>query len=335
MHESLQKQRQHFAFLKGRSEDVIRVKPSWIWDGWLDAGMAVGRHVKRNKITRPLQTSDKSTYLNWNEKKKTVGVLLRLTALSVCGCKLKFPSPQKKCETLSKASLAHDSPLTWVASEVGCLQGVSTTSATTRRGTAGERLSASSPVGWHFLERRLVKALWSKRSNPDTGSSPQPLWQQSTDGPCLSNLKQGWDAHRGHGGQERWIVRVWHFTTKRVVSHTLSLTISLSASPCRSLLSTEKAAAVLRKNYQSAAVGISVPEWAQRRRPHSLFGNLPGLTQIRLADGERAQWRRSQRNNLKARCRNVRTAAWVGQSYAMTSLGLEQTCSYVRGPAGN
>lgn len=59
----------------------------------------------------------------------------------------------------------------------------------------------------------------------------------------------------------------------------------------------------------------------QQRPPHSLFGNLPGLTQIRLADGECAQWRRSQRNNLNARCRNVRAAAWVGQSYEMTSLG--------------
>lgn len=42
------------------------------------------------------------------------------------------------------------------------------------------------------------------------------------------------------------------------LSHTISL--YLSASPHRSLLSTEKAAAVFRKNYQSDAVGISVPE---------------------------------------------------------------------------
>lgn len=55
-------------FLKGRSEDVIRVKPSWIWDGWLDAGMAVGCHVRRSKITCPLPTSDKSADLNWNSE---------------------------------------------------------------------------------------------------------------------------------------------------------------------------------------------------------------------------------------------------------------------------
>lgn len=49
----------------------------------------------------------------------------------------------------------------------------------------------------------------------------------------------------------------FHYKESRL-SHTISL--YLSASPSRGLLSTEKVAAVLGKDYQSAAVGISAPE---------------------------------------------------------------------------
>lgn len=155
------------------------------------------------------------------------GLLLRLTAVSVCGCKLKFSTSPKKCETLSKANVAHVLAAGLGSKPDGLPSGSFHHLCNNKQRDSRRVTFCNLASGTALPGASTVKAPWSKRSNPDTSSSPQPPWQQSSDGPCLSNPKQGWDAHRGHGGQVRWVVRVWHFTTKRVVSHSLSLSISL------------------------------------------------------------------------------------------------------------
>lgn len=122
----------------------------------------------------------------------------------------------------------------------------------------------------------------------------------------------GWDLSvkaRAGLGCATWSRRSREVSRTRVTFHykesrlflSLPLTHYLSLSLCIATpepLIHRKGSCSVQERYFCPRVN----EVAAGGSPTALFGNLPGLTPIRQADGERAQWRRSRRNNLNARC---------------------------------